>query len=95
MRGVGQLSSRLLRGAKLMDERFAIVAPALGLLQRRQLLRLAQKAAGPALLWSPPLVVGHSRKATKGFNEAQRALEDAPCGTRTRPTGLKVRRSTR
>ncbi len=68
---------------KLMDERFALVAPALGLLQRRQLLRLAQQAASPALLWSLPLVVGHSHKATKGFNEEQRVLKNAGEGTRT------------
>jgi hypothetical protein len=60
-------SSRLLlglrpRSAVLVKERIATAAPALSLLQRRQLLGLAEQAARAALLGTPSLVVGHDRK---------------------------------
>jgi hypothetical protein len=48
-------------------------------------LRLAQQAASAALLWSLPLVVGHGREVTKGFNEEQRVLDNAGVATRTKP----------
>ncbi len=56
------LSSPRLRGAELMEKRVATAAPALRLLQRRQLLRLAEQTAGAALLGAPSLVVGHDLK---------------------------------
>jgi hypothetical protein len=42
-----------------MEKRVATAAPALGLLQRRELVRLTQQAAGATLLGSPSLVIGH------------------------------------
>jgi hypothetical protein len=51
-----------------MDERVVTAAPALSLLQRRQLLWLAQQAAGAALLRTPSLVIGHRPHAIKAAN---------------------------
>lgn len=45
-----------------MEKRVATAAPALCLLQRRQLLRLAKQTAGAALLGATSLVVGHDLK---------------------------------
>jgi hypothetical protein len=45
-----------------VEKRVATVAPALCLLQRRKLLRLAEQASGAALLGAPSLVVGHDLK---------------------------------
>jgi hypothetical protein len=42
-----------------MEKRVATAALALGLLRRRQLVRLTQQAAGATLLGSPSLVIGH------------------------------------
>ena len=57
-----RLPSPRLRGSKLVEKRVATAAPALRLLQRRQLLRLAEQTAGAALLGAPSLVVGHDLK---------------------------------
>jgi hypothetical protein len=56
------LPSPRLRGVELMEKRVATAAPALCLLQRRQLLRLAEQTAGAVLLGAPSLVVGHGLK---------------------------------
>jgi hypothetical protein len=48
------------RSAKLMQHRGATTPFALGLLRRRQLVRLAQQAAGATLLGSPSLVIRHT-----------------------------------
>ncbi len=57
-----RLLSPLLRGAELVKKRVAKALPALCLLQRRQLLSLAEQTAGTALLGATSLVVGHGRK---------------------------------
>lgn len=57
-----RLPSLRLGSAELMEKRVAAGVPALCLLQRRQLLRLAEQAAGAALLGAPSLVVGHHLK---------------------------------
>ena len=51
-----------MRGAELVKKRVASTTPALRLLQRRQLLRLAEQTAGAARLGAPSLVVGHDLK---------------------------------
>jgi hypothetical protein len=61
-----RLPSLLLRGAELVKKRVATAAPALCLLQRRQLLWLAEQTTRAALLWAPSLVVGHARKLSTG-----------------------------
>jgi hypothetical protein len=43
-----------------MQHRVATTSSALGLLRRRQLVRLAQQAAGATLLGSPSLVIRHT-----------------------------------
>jgi hypothetical protein len=53
-------------GAKLVNKRIATVALALRLLQRRQLLRLAEQTAGATLLGAPSLVVSHDLKLSAG-----------------------------
>jgi hypothetical protein len=45
---------------QLMQRRVAATPSALGLLRRRQLVRLAQQAAGATLLGSPSLVIRHT-----------------------------------
>lgn len=57
-----RLSSPVLRSAELVKKRVAKALPALRLLQRRQLLWLAEQTAGTALLGATSLVVGHDRK---------------------------------
>jgi hypothetical protein len=52
----------LLRGAALVKQRVAPATPALRLLQRRQLLWLAKKAAGTTLLGPLSLEVSHNVK---------------------------------
>jgi hypothetical protein len=78
--------------SELVDERFMASASALGILQRGQLLRLAQQAARTTLLWSPSLVACHRElklaRATapsSGLNAERKVLGDARGGTRTKP----------
>ena len=66
-----RLPSRRLCGSKLLKKRVATAAPALRLLQRRQLLRLAEQAAGAALLGALSLVVGHDFKLSAGWAAPQ------------------------
>lgn len=56
------LPAVLLRGAQLVAQRIATGPPALSLLHRWQLLRLAKQTARAVLLGSPALVVGHAPK---------------------------------
>lgn len=50
----------VVRGTQLMQHRVATTPSALGRLRRRQLVRLAQQAAGATLLGSPSLVIRHT-----------------------------------
>jgi hypothetical protein len=51
---------RVVRGTQLVQHRIATTPSTLGRLRRRQLVRLAQQAAGATLLGSPSLVVRHT-----------------------------------
>jgi hypothetical protein len=79
--------SGLLHGAELVKKRVATAAPALRLLQRRQLLWLAEQTAGTALLGTLSLVVGHDSKLPVacrcGSNIEQTPPENADERTRT------------
>jgi hypothetical protein len=50
----------VVRSATLVQHRVVSPPSAFGLLRRRQLVRLAQQAAGAALLGSPSLVIRHT-----------------------------------
>ncbi len=52
--------TRIVRCAQLVQHRVATTPSAFGLLRRRQLVRLAQQAAGATLLGSPSLVIRHT-----------------------------------
>jgi hypothetical protein len=68
-----RLPSPRLRGSKLVKKRVATAAPALRLLQRRQLLWLAEQTAGATLLGAPSLVVGHDLKLSADARSASTA----------------------
>jgi hypothetical protein len=84
-----------------VEKRVATAAPALCLLQRRQLLRLAEQTAGAALLGAPSLVVSHDLKLSAGtaargidrFDGSRREREESVAAGRAAAKVMGVRRS--
>jgi hypothetical protein len=53
--------------------------PSLGLLERRQLLRLAQQTSSSPLLWPPSLVISHAYKLQHEPDRTVADLAQADC----------------
>jgi hypothetical protein len=97
--------SPCLRGSKLVKKRVTTATPALCLLQRRQLLWLAEQTAGAALLGAPSLVVGDLKLSADAAPQARphvvrittfNPAEMRPSGQHSNPSqGLSPKRMVR